>query len=108
MSGPRAGAVRELFVYYRIRPGGAADARRAVDAMQRELCALYPRLKARLLTRDPGEGGAQTWMETYALVAAGPSPGVDTDVERAIESHATPLLPFIDGTRHVEAFHTGD
>jgi hypothetical protein len=104
----RVGAVRELYVYYRVRSAHAADARRAVAAMQRELRALYPGLEARLLTRDIDDDGAPTWMETYALDKAEASRGVGPDVERAIEAHALPLLPFVDGPRHVEAFHSDE
>jgi hypothetical protein len=100
--------VREIFVYYRVRPANAPDASRAVAAMQRELRALYPGLEARLLTRDENADGAPTWMETYALDRARGSRGVGPDIERAIEAQALPLLPFIDGPRHVEAFHSGE
>jgi len=99
--------VRELFVYYRVRPAHAADARPAVVAMQRELRALYPGLKARLLTRD-ADDGVPTWMEAYAFDKVGASRGIGPDVEHAIEAHALPLLAFLEGPRHVEAFQSGE
>lgn len=100
--------MRELFVYYRVRPAHETDARRVVVAMHRELRAAYPGLEARLLTRDAGDNGAPTWMESYALDGAEASGGIGPDVERAIEAHALPLLAFLDGPRHVEAFQSGE
>lgn len=96
--------MRELFIYYRVRDTDVAEAREAVGAMQRELRRSRPGLQARLMTRQGGDGGTQTWMETYSLVDdAG---GIDAGVESVIETHAMSLARFIDGSRHVEAFES--
>jgi hypothetical protein len=96
--------MRELFVYYRVHAAGAAQVRRAVLAMQRELGAAHPGLIARLLTRPRADGGA-TWMETYAFDAQfGSTAGIDTQIEAAITHRASALSSFIDGPRHHEVF----
>ncbi len=94
--------MRELFIYYRVRDADVAGARGAVEAMQKALRSFRPELRARLLIR--GEDGHQTWMETYSTSAE--SLGIDAAFEALIEAHAKDLAPFIDGTRHVEAFDT--
>jgi hypothetical protein len=95
--------MRELYIYYRIREGAAEQAGAAVRMMQRELRAAHPGLVARLLTRG-GASGTATWMEAYALREAAASAGVDARIEGAIAEGALALAPFIDGSRHVEAF----
>lgn len=92
--------MRELFIYYRVRNADARAARNAVVAMHDALRSSRPGLRARLLIRR--EDGTQTWMETYSTSAE--STGIDTAFEATIEGHAKDLAPFIDGTRHVEAF----
>ena len=92
--------MRELFIYYRVRGADATAARGAVEAMQNALRSTRPGLRARLLIRL--EDSAQTWMETYSTSAE--SPGIDAAFEALIEVRARDLAPFIDGTRHVEAF----
>ncbi|MCE9659607.1 MAG: DUF4936 family protein [Burkholderiales bacterium] len=98
--------MRELFVYYRIRPADVAAARAAVLAMQDALRRAHPGLAARLLTRvgeGDGDGnGSQTWMETYSLSAK--RPGVAADLEAEIEKAATSWAALVAGPRHVEAF----
>ena len=93
--------MRELFIYYRVRPGPTAAARQAVLTMQDALRTAFPRLQARLLSRD-GREAVPTWMETYALPDA--DAGIDAEAERAIAAHAAVLDPFIEGGRHVEVF----
>ena len=51
LTAPRP-AVRELFVWYRVRDDRVAEARAAVRAMQAALAARWPGLQARLLVRD--------------------------------------------------------
>ena len=95
---------RELFVYWRVVPATADKAHAAATALQSALRAAHAGLQARLLRRGDGPaGGAETWMETYALPS---SPGgVDATLQAAIEDAAAPALAgFIDGARHVEAF----
>jgi hypothetical protein len=43
-------------------------------------------------------------METYALGREGSATGVDAMIEGAIAERALVLAPFIDGSRHAEAF----
>ena len=98
--------MRELYIYYRVRPDRAAAAARAVRAFQQSLRAAHPGLVARLLRRgdDPGR---QTWMETYAFGTAprhGADQGVDAALEAAIASGAAAFAALLDGPRHVEAF----
>ena len=97
-------AVRELFVWYRVRREHADEARAAVLALQRSLRSERPGLQTRLLVRDDGE--TSTWMETYSLPprSAGDDPGIDVAIEAAIAAAAGPLEGLIDGLRHVEAF----
>ena len=95
--------MRELYIYYRIREGTEERARIAVRMMQDELRAAHPGLVARLLTRGAANGAA-TWMEAYALGREGSATGVDARIEGAIAEGALVLAPFIDGSRHVEAF----
>ena len=98
--------MRELFVYYRVRAADAAAAREAVSAMQKELRSAHPGLRARLLRREDGAAGAETWMEAYSVTPG--STGIDATLEARIEARATSLLPFIDGLRHVERFSAED
>jgi hypothetical protein len=99
--------MRELYIYYRIRDGVADRALQAVKVMQSKVRAAYPGLVTRVLTRRE-ETGAATWMETYAFKAAGGSGGVDARIESAIAEQASVLAPFIDGSRHVEAFNSNE
>ena len=95
--------MRELYVYYRVPRAAATVAREAVSAAQAALRAEHPGLVARLLRRDgAAPADAQTWMETYARPAC--AAGVDAALQAAIDDAAAPLLAFIDGPRHVEAF----
>lgn len=93
--------MRELFVYYRVPAADAEALARAVDAMQAGLRQGHPGLIARLLRRDDATDGPETWMETYASPLRS---GIDAALEAEIEAAARPLLPRIDGTRHLERF----
>ena len=110
--------MRELFVYYRVRPAHADAARRAALAFQGALSLRHPALKARLLRRDEnvirgiggdsdsdsGSGTEQTWMETYAVDARTHAGGVSEALQAEIEAGACALAPFIHGARHTEVF----
>ena len=86
---------RELSVWYRVAADRSDAVRVEVEAMQRALEAQCPGLRARLLVRGDGSG-PWTWMETYTRV--------DDAMTARIASAAAPLLPLIDGERHVEVF----
>lgn len=94
--------MRELYVWYRVAPGPAPAARRAVLTMQAELRAGTPGLAARLLVRADANGAVQTWMESYAL--PGRTDGISHALEVAIARRAASVSPLIEGERHVEAF----
>ena len=96
--------MRELFVYYRIRPGMSAAAHDAVATMQRALRSAHPDLVARLLKRRDTTSGDETWMETYAARPAAAAEGVADAIEAEILSRSVVLAPFIDGQRHTERF----
>ena len=94
--------MRELFIYYRIRPDRNDAARAAVAEFQMRLRERHPFLRARLLCRPDSDDGRQTWMETYTNT---PSPDGVSDTMRAeIERAAHRLVPLIDGPRHIEVF----
>ena len=96
--------MRELFIYYRVSATRSAEALVTVQRYQRELRARYPGLSARLLRRPAQAGGAQTWMETYALDGALDGQGVGVELQVEIEASARSVLPMLDGPRHLEAF----
>jgi LmbE family N-acetylglucosaminyl deacetylase len=96
--------MRELFIYYRVHLDHAAAAEAAVRAMQTALVHLHPQLLARLLCRPQTQDPWQTWMETYSTDRMQDTQGITDSLAAEIESRATALRPFIDGTRHVEVF----
>ena len=104
--------MRELFVYYKVRPSTAQAAHAAVVAMQQALCASHDLLTARLLRRkDATASTSETWMEIYASrLADDGRPGLEIDdaLEAEIVQAALGLAPFIDGDRHVERFEALD
>lgn len=112
--------MRELFVYYRVRPEAGPAAHRAVAAMQRDLCDGHPGLEARLLKRREVATSSETWMEIYAFRGArigsldgagadiGPAAVLDDVFESRLATAALALVPFIDGSRHVERFEAVD
>ena len=96
--------MRELYVYYRVRGTDAAAAEAEVVALQTELRAATPGLRARLLQRPDEQDGRQTWMEIYSMESAVNVEGVSARLEAAIEVRAADRLTHIDGSRHVEVF----
>jgi hypothetical protein len=99
-----AGAMRELFIYYRVRLLDAAAAEAAVQTLQAHLREQHPTLIARLLRRPEEADGRQTWMETYATDPMQDPTGITAELQTAIEAHAQRLLPLLDGPRHTEVF----
>jgi hypothetical protein len=96
--------VRELFIYYRLRPIDAPSALALVRAFQADLRKQHPQLIARLLCRDDEIDGRQTWMEIYSTDPARAPKGVDVETQSAIESCALVLATLVDGPRHTEVF----
>jgi hypothetical protein len=104
--------MRELFVYYRVRPSDAAATLAATQQLQARLRNRYPGLRTRLLRRpdtdtdtDTGhdhDHELQTWMETYATEP--PQAGVSAEIQAAIEAEARVLASLIHGERHTEVF----
>lgn len=96
--------MRELFVYYRVRPTDAQAVRGAVHAMQAQLRARHPALIARLLHRADSADGDQTWMEVYTTDPARAPQGVDAELQAAIDAAAIVLQPWLAGPRRTEVF----
>jgi len=94
--------MRELFVYYRVRPGDAAAVLAATRQLQARLRDRYPELRTRLLRRPDTDHELQTWMETYATEP--PHAGVSAEMQADIEAEAHALAPPIHGERHTEVF----
>lgn len=91
--------MRELFIYYRVRPASTARALDAVRTMQEALRTRHAGLQARLLRRPPVAGESETWMETYA--------GADVAaLATVIEGAAAEWAGLVDGARHVEVFES--
>ena len=91
--------MRELFIYYRVRPANAAAALATVQRVHARLHTRYPGLSARLLRRPADTNELQTWMETYAIAT-----GIDDAMQTDIETEAHALLTMIEGARHAEVF----
>jgi hypothetical protein len=96
--------MRELFIYYRLRSIDSAAAQEAVRVYQAQLRQLYPSLLTRLLRRPEEADGQQTWMETYSTDPMREPTGVNAEMQSAIESRASGLLPWLSGPRHTEVF----
>jgi hypothetical protein len=96
--------MRELFVYYRVRPGHEARALAIVDGFQDRLRQQTPGLLARLLCRSEVSAVQQTWMEIYATDPQQDAEGITAELQQTIEEAAGPLAPCIEGLRHTEAF----
>ena len=94
--------MRELFVYYRVRPSDAAAALAATQQLQARLRERYPELRTRLLRRPDTDHELQTWMETYATEP--PHAGVSAEMQAGIEAEARALASLIQGERHIEVF----
>lgn len=96
--------MRELFIYYRVRPEHATGARAAVRGMQACLCERHPALRARLLQRPAEPAALQTWMEAYSADTAALPGGVDAALQAEIATASLALAAWIDGPRHTEVF----
>lgn len=96
--------MRELFVYYRVRSGDVAVLQNAVFAMQSQLTARHPALRARLLRRPEETHAEQTWMESYATDPQLEPAGISAAVQAEIEAQAAALAPRVSGSRHTEVF----
>jgi len=94
--------MRELFIYYRVRPADAVAALAAVQRLHAQLRSNHAGLCARLLRRPDDDHELQTWMETYATDP--PHDGISAELQAEIETGAGALAPFIQGTRHTEVF----
>lgn len=96
---------RELYIYWRVRPGAEAQAVAAAAAMQSQLRLQFPHLTTRLLQRSDGSQ-APTLMEIYRHAPA----GIDQVLEEAIAAAAQRIAEYIApnegraGQRHLEVF----
>jgi Domain of unknown function (DUF4936) len=96
---------RQLFIYYRLKPGNEAAVMQQVIEAQRLLMQEVPGLRAVCLRRPPLPGTPVTLMETYAIDACTDPDGVSPETEAAVERAITAQIgSFIDGPRHVEIF----
>jgi hypothetical protein len=104
-----APGTRQLFVYWRVGVADTEAALQAVRGWQQSLRAQHPALQTRLFLRHDAARDEATVMESYALVAHGPSPGIDARLQRQIEHDGTAALQhWLCGTRHVEVFDALD
>ena len=93
--------MRELFIYWRTSVAAAAEAERAVQRWQRQLCAGHPGLRAALYWRGDESGASVTLMEVYC---ENPGP-LGEALEQRIRREGDALLaPWLDGPRKVEVF----
>jgi hypothetical protein len=96
---------RQLFVYWRVDSADTAAALQALRDWQRSLRAQHPALRIQLYLRGDTRAGEATVMESYALDAPRPSPGIDTALQRRIEREGNAAVQqLLRGTRHVEVF----
>ena len=109
---------RELYIYWRVRPGAEPQAYAAAATMQIQLCSLHPGLCARLLRRSDhannGNGGNSgnsgvktvTLMEIYSDAAVGITPALESVIATAAQALSGYVEPANGqpGTRHVEVF----
>ena len=123
---------RRLYVYYKAAAANLPAVQRAARAMQAELIARYPGLRAELLRRPSATTAANTAANTAATTAANtaantaaPSDGTITEAATAavtlmeiydhpsgvddaladdIEREAQCLRSWLQGGRHVEVF----
>jgi len=86
------------YIYYRVPPGNASRARRAVDALQRELSATTG-VAGRTLRRRDDE---TTWMEIYEDVAD--SARFETALAELVERHGILGLLAPGSSRKQEIF----
>ncbi len=91
---------RALYVYYRVAAPQMAEAEARIRALQSQLMAQWPGLRARLLQRDEAKAVAEaTWMETYEHAE-----GVSDACERGLAERVAALPQGLIGPRHVEVF----
>jgi Domain of unknown function (DUF4936) len=93
----QSGAGMDLYLYYRVPSGAAAELRRRVEAMQASLAA-DPGVATALKKRPGEKDGMQTWMEIYLAVPDGFEAALDQAV-----AHAG-LSSLIASERHTERF----
>ena len=87
----------DLYIYYKVDPGAAADLAERVTAMQAALRSSHH--VAAALRRRPGEqDGRQTWMEVYPAVPS----GFDAALAQSVGESGIAAL--ISGPRHTEIF----
>jgi hypothetical protein len=96
--------MRELFIYYRVRPSEIAAVRLAVRRLQDQLCRQFPPLRARLLQSPEPSDDWQTWMEVYSTDPTREPAGISAQLQSEIEMQAGVALPMLDGMRHCEVF----
>ena len=96
--------MRELFIYYRLRSENAAAAEAVVHEFQATLRRQHPQLIARLLQGADATGTNRTWMETYSIDPRRDAVGITAAMQADIEREAGALRPWLDGSRHTEAF----
>jgi hypothetical protein len=87
----------DLYIYYRVPDGQAAQLAPRVRAMQARLHAGHG-IAGQLKRRPGSSDGLQTWMEIYEATG----PGFDAALAAAV--HDAALSEQIAGTRHIEIF----
>ena len=87
----------DLFIYYRVPDGHAAQLAPRVQAMQASLAASLG-VAGQLKRRPESTDGQQTWMEIYPATG----PGFDAALAAAV--HDAALSELIAGKRHTEVF----
>ena len=98
--------MRELFIYYRLRVSDEALSLVRVQAFQMKLRERHPLLQARLLCQPSALNGTRTCMEIYSTDPARSPAGVCVELQADIEAEASVLRPSIEGSRHIEVFHS--
>ena len=96
---------RQLFIYWRVAGSNLPAALNALRQWQAGLMAQQPGLRCGLYQRTGTAQADATVMESYAIDAALPHPGIDDALCRYIDQagHAQ-LQHWLRGARHVEVF----
>jgi hypothetical protein len=94
------------FIYYRVQLADLARAVAAARDGQQRLCRAHPGLTAELMQRPSSTGSPpqMTVLETYRVPAGWPveqARALPADIERV---QAGALAPWLQGSRHLEAF----
>jgi hypothetical protein len=94
-------APRSLYVYYRVPLQHIAQAKALIEAMQCQLKADYPGLRAQIMSRvDQSLNLTEaTWMEVYEH-----SQGVSVACEQSLAMLVKGLPEAMLGARHMEVF----